>query len=236
MTIDKQIGNTNNNMYSNNNNINNNNLLQQKNNKIKNNSQFDNFNQINNLNTNSDKKINNMNNKIEPMNNNNNQFNPMQKIGDYNCTDNQNFNNVTINKTTNQQFKLNNNDITNNQNQKNFIAKNCNNYENNFENQEENSEDQFVKDCIYNRKYNELSDKDLLSNIMIVSKEQAGCRFLQQKIEDDPNFANYELYPEIYDSINELIMDPFGNYLIQKILESLSNDKLLQVNKLVKIN
>jgi hypothetical protein len=34
--------------------------------------------------------------------------------------------------------------------------------------------------------------------------------------------------------MHELIMDPFGNYLIQKVLESLSNDNLLQMNKLVK--
>jgi len=107
-----------------------------------------------------------------------------------NCNNN-NFNN--FNQNINKQYTFNNNNISNqNQNKKNIIninkdfkndfIDNNNNDLNNDNDNEENSEDYFVTDCIFNRKYNELSDKDLLSNILIVAKEQAGCRFLQQKL------------------------------------------------------
>lgn len=99
---------------------------------------------------------------------------------------------------------------------------------------EEGKEDNFVFECISNRKFSELSEQDLLSNIIIIAKEQAGCRFLQQKIDDNPNFGNYELYPEIHDLTGELICDPFGNYLIQRLLESLTTDKINHFIKTVK--
>lgn len=95
--------------------------------------------------------------------------------------------------------------------------------------------DGFVYECITNRKFSELSDKDLLGNIIMIAKEQAGCRFLQQKIDDNPNFANYELYPEIHDVSHDLICDPFGNYLIQRMLESLTTDKINHFMKQVNL-
>lgn len=92
-------------------------------------------------------------------------------------------------------------------------------------------EDEYVLELIYSRRFSELSDKDLLSNLFLIAKEQAGCRFLQQKIDDNPNFANYELYPEIHEYIGEFICDPFGNYLVQKMLESLTTDKINHMMK-----
>lgn len=100
--------------------------------------------------------------------------------------------------------------------------------------EEEGKEDNFVFECISSRKFSKLSEKDLLSNIIIIAKEQAGCRYLQQKIDDNPNFGNYELYPEIHDLTGELICDPFGNYLIQRLLESLTTDKINHFIKTVK--
>ena len=150
-----------------------------------------------------------------------------------NYMQNQNDNtNCNIKKNKKQISNINTTNQINTTNFKNLNSKNFKNSKEKIFNSED-DEDDFVNICLNNKKYNALSDKDLLNNVIKISKEQTGCRFLQQKIEDDPNFANYELYPEIFDSINDLIMDPFGNYLIQKILESLSNDKLLQVNKLV---
>jgi len=96
---------------------------------------------------------------------------------------------------------------------------------------DDNNEDAYILELIHNKKFAELSDKDLLSNILIISKEQSGCRFLQQKIDDNPNFGNYELYPEIEENICELICDPFGNYLIQKMLDSLTTDKINNMMK-----
>ena len=101
----------------------------------------------------------------------------------------------------------------------------------NDEESEESKEDEYVLELIYTRRFSELSDKDLLSNLFLIAKEQAGCRFLQQKIDDNPNFANYELYPEIHEYIGEFICDPFSNYLVQKMLESLTTDKINHMMK-----
>jgi hypothetical protein len=94
------------------------------------------------------------------------------------------------------------------------------------EEESETKEDGYILELIYSRRFSELSDKDLLSNLLFIAKEQAGCRFLQQKIDDNPNFTNYELYSEINEYIGEFICDPFGNYLIQKMLENLATDKI----------
>lgn len=99
------------------------------------------------------------------------------------------------------------------------------------EESEDSKEDAYILELIYSRRFSELSDKDLLSNLFLIAKEQAGCRFLQQKIDDNPNFANYELYPEIHDFISEFICDPFGNYLVQKMLESLTTEKINHMMK-----
>ncbi|KAK6197340.1 armadillo-type protein [Scheffersomyces amazonensis] len=73
----------------------------------------------------------------------------------------------------------------------------------------------------------------LKSEILKLSKDQYGCRFLQKKIDENliPNLqtrqANFEI---IFDQINpylyELIIDPFGNYLIQKLIGYCSQTNL----------
>ncbi|KAJ5648548.1 Armadillo-like helical [Penicillium lividum] len=54
-------------------------------------------------------------------------------------------------------------------------------------------------------------------------KDQHGCRYLQRKL--DENNAEYVklIFNETYMHVTELMTDPFGNYLVQKLLE-LSND------------
>lgn len=71
----------------------------------------------------------------------------------------------------------------------------------------------------------------LIGKIYMVSKDQQGCRFLQKKLEEqDPQTVD-TIFNEVYDHINELMigmflislfiysLDPFGNYLCQKLLE-----------------
>ena len=61
--------------------------------------------------------------------------------------------------------------------------------------------------------------------ILKLAKDQYGCRFLQKKIDESlvPNYqvrlANFEIiFNQIYSHVYELIVDPFGNYLIQKLI------------------
>lgn len=66
----------------------------------------------------------------------------------------------------------------------------------------------------------------LQSEILRLAKDQHGCRFLQKRI--DENFvvsaslrqANYEIiFHQVKTSLYELIIDPFGNYLVQKLID-----------------
>lgn len=61
--------------------------------------------------------------------------------------------------------------------------------------------------------------EQLIGKIYMVSKDQQGCRFLQKKLEEqDPQTVDI-IFNEVYEHINELMIDPFGNYLCQKLLE-----------------
>eukprot|EP01116_Phalansterium_solitarium_P014858 TRINITY_DN3273_c0_g1_i1.p1 TRINITY_DN3273_c0_g1~~TRINITY_DN3273_c0_g1_i1.p1 ORF type:complete len:891 (+),score=275.36 TRINITY_DN3273_c0_g1_i1:107-2779(+) len=59
----------------------------------------------------------------------------------------------------------------------------------------------------------------LVGKIYQVCKDQQGCRYLQKKLEEgDPRTAQI-IYQEVYPHLVELMTDPFGNYLCQKLIE-----------------
>eukprot|EP01119_Soliformovum_irregulare_P016524 TRINITY_DN4790_c0_g1_i2.p1 TRINITY_DN4790_c0_g1~~TRINITY_DN4790_c0_g1_i2.p1 ORF type:complete len:432 (+),score=98.17 TRINITY_DN4790_c0_g1_i2:1394-2689(+) len=59
----------------------------------------------------------------------------------------------------------------------------------------------------------------LIGKVYSISRDQQGCRLLQKKLEEkDPQVVEI-IFSEIYDHITELMTDPFGNYLCQKLLE-----------------
>lgn len=71
--------------------------------------------------------------------------------------------------------------------------------------------------------------EELAKNIVFISKDQGGCRYLQKKIEEDPKGMAIIIYPAIKMHILKLILDPFGNYLMQKIFSILKEEQLLEV-------
>ena len=67
-------------------------------------------------------------------------------------------------------------------------------------------------------------NKEILSiynNFVELAKEQFSCREIQNKIANNPKIINL-LYPKLFENINELIIDPFGNYLVQSFLPYLN--------------
>ena len=64
----------------------------------------------------------------------------------------------------------------------------------------------------------------LLEYSTILARDQGGCRFLQKKIDE----ANVEIRDKIFqhtiDNYMDLMNDPFGNYLTQKITETCNED------------
>lgn len=69
-----------------------------------------------------------------------------------------------------------------------------------------------------------------------VAQDQNGCRFLQKKFDEGGPAAISMVFAEILEKLVELMMDPFGNYLIQKLLDRCSEEQRLQVLKQVADN
>lgn len=65
--------------------------------------------------------------------------------------------------------------------------------------------------------------------VLSVAKDQNGCRFLQRKFDEGGAAAIALVFPEVLDNLIELMVDPFGNYLIQKLLDRCSEEQRLQV-------
>ena len=76
----------------------------------------------------------------------------------------------------------------------------------------------------------------LAHNIFPLAKDQAGCRFLQKKLEDEPEVATSFFYPVILPYILPLVKEPFGNYLIQKICYTCTPDQIMQILKILSTN
>lgn len=77
---------------------------------------------------------------------------------------------------------------------------------------------------------------DLFTNANYYSRDQNGCRYLQRKIEENPNFGNLYIFPMIKNDLFSLSNDSFGNYLVQKVLETLDEDNLMLVLEIVIYN
>ena len=61
---------------------------------------------------------------------------------------------------------------------------------------------------------------DLIENAYLYSKDQAGCRMLQKKLELNEQTITNKIFDQVAKHYSELMMDPFGNYLCQKLIET----------------
>ena len=72
------------------------------------------------------------------------------------------------------------------------------------------------------------SDASLAQISPFLIKEQTGCRYIQEKVQASPQFANTLLFPFIIKSpsLSDLICDQFGNYLFQVLIDVLTEENL----------
>ncbi|KAI4344838.1 hypothetical protein L6164_012025 [Bauhinia variegata] len=70
---------------------------------------------------------------------------------------------------------------------------------------------------------------EVKGRIYLMAKDQHDCRFLQRKFEEGTPEDIDKIFLEIIDYTAELMIDPFGNYLIQKLLEVCDEDKKMQI-------
>jgi hypothetical protein len=61
--------------------------------------------------------------------------------------------------------------------------------------------------------------EDVGGQLMSIAQDQNGCRFLQRKFDEGGAAAIAAVSHELLEHATELMMDPFGNYLVQKLLE-----------------
>lgn len=83
-------------------------------------------------------------------------------------------------------------------------------------------------------KYNSLNE--VTGRIYLMAKDQYGCRFLQRKFAEGTQEEIDMIFEEIIDHIVELMTDPFGNYLVQKLLEVCTKDQQMKILESITIN
>eukprot|EP01121_Diplochlamys_sp_Union-15-3_P012264 TRINITY_DN3649_c0_g3_i1.p1 TRINITY_DN3649_c0_g3~~TRINITY_DN3649_c0_g3_i1.p1 ORF type:complete len:675 (+),score=91.93 TRINITY_DN3649_c0_g3_i1:51-2075(+) len=95
---------------------------------------------------------------------------------------------------------------------------------------------------LYNRKqasfsspsvYQNLSIQECEGHIFPLCKDQHGCRFLQKKLDEEPEIASKLIYNEVVSAFVELMIDPFGNYLCQKLIENCNTQQRLGIVRVV---
>jgi hypothetical protein len=186
------------------------------------------FNQNNYYNKNNINNIsNNINNNINPISNQNSNFFISNNNLQINDDINQNNNKRIINQNC-YQINIENMNIHNSINNisQNY---NINNSNDNEINNNNNISIEFKKDNnasnISKMSYNSMGLNDLLNNIDKISENQSGCRLLQNKLQQNSNKANdFYRAMESKNILKKMTIDSFGNYLIQKLLEYITND------------
>lgn len=75
----------------------------------------------------------------------------------------------------------------------------------------------------------DINSPELVEKAYEFAKDQAGCRLLQKKITDGSMKSVEEIYDKILPKFVELMNNPFGNYLCQKITEAVDEDRLRSI-------
>ncbi|XP_012568845.2 uncharacterized protein [Cicer arietinum] len=81
--------------------------------------------------------------------------------------------------------------------------------------------------CTLPPKYNSLSEAR--GCIYLIAKDQNGCRFLQRMFDEGRTKDAQVIFNEIIGHVVELMMNPFGNYLMQKLLDVCSEEQRTQI-------
>ncbi|KAK9289370.1 hypothetical protein L1049_007525 [Liquidambar formosana] len=77
------------------------------------------------------------------------------------------------------------------------------------------------------QKFNSVDE--VAGKIYITAKDQYGCRSLQRKLSEGNAEDVEKILIEIVDHVVELMTHPFGNYLVQKLLEVCNEDQRTQI-------
>ena len=73
-------------------------------------------------------------------------------------------------------------------------------------------------------RYHNMPMETFKGQIYDLCKDQHGCRYLQKKLEERNQEHIHMIWTETHQHVTELMTDPFGNYLCQKLLEFCGDD------------
>ena len=106
--------------------------------------------------------------------------------------------------------------------QQNYSYFSNNNYNKNYKTKKFNPTNKII-----NQNYNNLSNEELAEYCHIISKYQSGCRYLQMKIDENPDLVENLFFPNILCYIHDLTCDQYSVFFIKKIICYLNEEKLL---------
>lgn len=84
-------------------------------------------------------------------------------------------------------------------------------------------------------KYESLSLEELLKVAKSLSHDQTGCRYLQKQIDLNDYYSN-DLFLSLKPDMMDIMNDPFGNYLVQKMIEKLNSENMTHLISVVNAN
>lgn len=156
--------------------------------------------------------------------NQNNTYNPMQ-----------NFYYNMYNNFQNCQQKLYDNDsykgLSNGCVSQNYMPK----HKNSFSYIEKGNNNYSKKKIKLQTNLNSMTLTEAIKNSNTLSKDQGGCRYLQKIISDNPEIAP-QILNNAFEKIYEIVTDPFGNYLIQKLFDYMTSEQFCQFMALIQID
>ncbi|KAL5780149.1 hypothetical protein ACOSQ2_010886 [Xanthoceras sorbifolium] len=74
-----------------------------------------------------------------------------------------------------------------------------------------------------------LSLPDLRGNFVALAKDHYGCRFLQKTMKSTTREQLDMIFMELINHVCDLMVDPFGNYVMQKLVEVCSEEQRTQI-------
>jgi hypothetical protein len=70
---------------------------------------------------------------------------------------------------------------------------------------------------------------EVVGELCHLAKDQNGCRFLQRIFTEGSQEDAQKVFDGVIEHIDELMVDPFGNYLIQKLLEQCNDNQKMHI-------
>jgi hypothetical protein len=77
-------------------------------------------------------------------------------------------------------------------------------------------------------RFNLNEDKSVLDNLLVLIKDQNGCRMIQKKLEEKKEDFLKSFFDKIKNNVCDIICDQFGNYVIQKFVESCTDKNIIK--------